>query len=124
MISGGGQVGIPGQLAEAVEVGHGHGVMQPVGIEADVGHADKTAQRLVEALALDNFADRSAAVLRRGISVSSTPFHMGTRKTMWRCWPVYSCVICSSMAWLVWRRAANSGETGSRTWKSMGPCLI
>src|SRR5580692_5205478 len=26
---------------------------------------------------------------------------MGTRKTMWRCWPRYSCVICSSMAWLV-----------------------
>ena len=43
---------------------------------------------------------------------------------MWRAWPKYSCVICSSIAWLVFSSAPNSGDAGSRTWKSMGPFLI
>ena len=58
------------------------------------------------------------------MSKSSTSFHIGGRKTRCRCWPRYSCVICSSMAWLVFGRPPNSGEAGSRTWKSIGPCLI
>ena len=31
---------------------------------------------------------------------------------MWRCCPVYSCVTCSSMAWLVWWSAAKRGRHG------------
>ena len=37
---------------------------------------------------------------------------------------MYSCVICSSIAWLVFSSAPKSGDAGSRTWKSIGPCLI
>ena len=57
------------------------------------------------------------------MSKSSTSCHIGARKTTCRCCPVYSCVICSSMAWFVRRSAANSGDAGSRTWKSIGPCF-
>ena len=52
---GGGEVRIPGQLAEAVEVGHRQGCAASC-VEANIGHADEAAQRPVKALALDNFA--------------------------------------------------------------------
>ena len=58
------------------------------------------------------------------MSKSSASFHIGTRKTVWRPWPKYSWVICSSIASLVFFSAPNSGDAGSRTWKSIGPCLI
>ena len=62
----GGEVGVPGEPAEAVEVGHGHGVMHPVGVEADVGDADEAAEWLVEGFAFDDLFDGRAAVLLRG----------------------------------------------------------
>src|SRR3984885_9178043 len=43
--------------------------MQPVGIEADVGYGDKSAQGLVECFTLDNFADRGEAILGMEIRV-------------------------------------------------------
>jgi hypothetical protein len=54
------------------------------------------------------------------MSKSSVSFHIGTRNTVWRPWPKYSWVICSSIASLVFLSAPNSGEAGSRTWKSIG----
>ena len=65
----GGEVGVPGEFAEAVEVGHGHGVMEPVGVEAYVGYADEAAEGLVEGFAFDDFFDRGAAVVRAQVGV-------------------------------------------------------
>ncbi|HET6187685.1 MAG TPA: hypothetical protein VFE59_11885 [Trebonia sp.] len=53
-----------------------------------------------------------------------TSCHCGCRKHRSFCWPVYSWVICTSMAWLVWRSPNSSGDAGSLTWKSIGPSLI
>ena len=65
-------------------------IADPVVVEADVGDADEAAWTSVFA---------GGAVPQD--SKSSVSFHMGTRKTMWRAWPMYSWVIWSSMAWLV-----------------------
>jgi hypothetical protein len=54
-------------------------MMQPVGIEANVGHGHKTTQRLVEALALDNFAHWSTTILRAEIGVEH-PLPHGDQK--------------------------------------------
>ena len=37
---------------------------------------------------------------------------------------MYSWVTCSSIASFVCSSAPKSGDAGSRTWKSIGPCLI
>jgi hypothetical protein len=54
------------------------------------------------------------------MSKSSASFHIGTRNTVWRPWPKYSWVICSSIARWCSSGAPNSGDAGSRTWKSIG----
>ena len=43
--------------------------MQPVGVEAHIGYTDKSTQRLVEGFALNNLADRRAAVLCAEVGV-------------------------------------------------------
>ena len=91
--------------------------------------ADESAVGPLERVAGDELLHRRAlrSPLASGLacmSKSSTSFHIGTRKHRCRCWPRYSCVICSSIAWFVFARPPNSGEAGSRTWKSIGPCLI
>ena len=63
------EVGVPGELAEAIEIGHGHGVMHPVGIETNVSHAHKSAERLMERFAFDNLFDRRASVVRAHIGI-------------------------------------------------------
>ena len=108
--------GIPGEASEAVEIGHGERAAEPVCIHADVGDADEAAGGTMEHSARDQiFHWRWPSTRSTRMSKSSTSFHMGTRKQSWRCCPVYSCVICSSMASLVRRRPAKSGEAGSRT---------
>ncbi len=65
----GSEIGIPCELAEAVEIGHRHGMMQPVVIEAHVRDTDEAAERLMEAFAFDDLFDRRAAVLRAEVGV-------------------------------------------------------
>ncbi len=65
----GGEVGVPGEFAEAVEVGHGHGVMHPVGVEADVGYADEAAEGLMEGFAFDDLFDGRALVVGAEVGV-------------------------------------------------------
>ena len=110
------QIGVPGQAAEAVEIRLRQMIAGPVLVQPDVGDAD-------EAAATTRDLHAALPALTR-MSKSSASFHFGTRKTVCRAWPKYSCVICSSIACLVFSSAPNSGDAGSRTWKSMGPFLI
>jgi hypothetical protein len=73
----GGQIGIPCQAAEAVEVGLGEVVAQPRFVEATLATPMKPWTSLF-----------TGAGPRLESRVS---FHWGTRKTIWRDWPIYSC---------------------------------
>ena len=65
----GGEVGVPGEAAETVEVRHGHRVMEPVGVEAYVGYSDEAAEWLMEGFAFDDFFYRGAAILCAEVGV-------------------------------------------------------
>ena len=72
-------------------------IAQPVVIEADIDDADKAAEWSMKRLARHNLLHRRRCRPSARMSKSSISFHMGTRKRC-RCWPVYSWVICSSIA--------------------------
>ena len=111
----GAEIGIPGQTSEAVEIRHRQRASQPVRIHADVGDADETARGTMEGVAGDQIFDGRRSVASAGSSMcmskSSTSFHIGTRKQRWRCCPIYSCVICSSMASLVFGEGRRTAAT-------------
>ena len=46
-------------------------MMQPIGIQADIGYSNKTAEGLMKALAFDDFLNRSGPVLRAKIGIES-----------------------------------------------------
>ena len=120
----GAQIGIPGEAAEAVEIRLRQVIAEPVVVEPDVGDADEAAGRPMERLAGDERLHRRAAGRSRACRNRAPPSTSAPGRPVWRAWPKYSCVICSSIAWLVFSSAPNSGDAGSRTWKSIGPCLI
>ena len=70
----GGEVGVPGEPAETVEVGLREMVSQPVVVETYVGDTYKTAGVVA--------FERDFTGLPGNISKSSASFHIGTRKTV------------------------------------------
>lgn len=75
-------VWVPGEFAEAVEVGEGHRVVHPVGVEADVGDGDEAAGTgLVvgerKAVAGDDVFDRAGLTVYTEIGIEYAFPHAG-----------------------------------------------
>src|ERR1017187_7945674 len=105
------EIGIPCQSSEAVEIGLRQMVAEPVFVEADARDADESARGAVEGLAGDQCFHRRGAPAGMHVEIEYGLPH-GDRKTVWRAWPKYSWVICSSIAWLVFSSAPRRGDAG------------